>query len=137
MGPVVGGLWKHEQTHGPVATVRPLDQAALNTIGFVLSRYGRLTGRDLEILTHGEPPWMAAKARAAASGDRSPKILRSDLMEFFGSKEGVDEDTGGNPAPDELLEFLRGASERSANVPCPDDLARLKDRLSTMAHREQ
>ena len=117
--------------------MRPLDQAALNTIGFVLSRYGRLTGRDLEILTHGETPWMAAKARAAASGDRSSKIARSDLIEFFGSKEDVDEDTGVDPAPEELLEFLHGATERSANVQRPDDLGRLKDRLSTMAHREQ
>ena len=137
MGPVVGGLWKHEQTHGPVLNGRPLNQAALNTIGFVLSRYGRLTGRDLEILTHGEPPWNAAKARGASSGDRSPKITHRDLTAFFASREDPDEDAGVDPAPDELIDFLRGATERSASGSRPDDLARLKDRLVALARQGQ
>jgi uncharacterized phage-associated protein len=135
MGPVVGGLWKHEQEHGPATAGRPLTQAALNTVGFVLSRYGRLTGRDLEILTHGEPPWNAARARGAATGDRSPKITHRELIEFFAAREAADEDGALEPAPDELLAFLRGASARAGEERCPDDLDRLKERLATVTRR--
>lgn len=42
-GPVVSALWGAE-THGSTAeTSQSLDEAALNTVGYVLSRYGRLS----------------------------------------------------------------------------------------------
>jgi len=48
-GPVVGMLWFDEE-HAPgehdASGAAPLDEAALNTIGYVLSRSGRLSGRD-------------------------------------------------------------------------------------------
>src|SRR5437773_4537685 len=54
MGPVVGTLWYREK-HGDVSRHHAdLDEAQLNTIGYVISRYGALTGRDLENLTHSE-----------------------------------------------------------------------------------
>src|SRR5437773_7443863 len=57
MGPVVVTVWKDEQ-HGDVPPDRArLSEAQLNTVGYVVSRYGALTGRELEILTHGETPW--------------------------------------------------------------------------------
>lgn len=37
-----------------------MDEPHLNTIGYVLSRYGALTGQDLENLTHSEAPWQLA-----------------------------------------------------------------------------
>lgn len=43
IGPVVGKLWKSEQAGPPATNVRALDDAALNTIGYVVSRYGALT----------------------------------------------------------------------------------------------
>ena len=61
MGPVVGELWYAEDRgKSPPAAGRRLDEAELNTVGYVVSRYGGLTGRDLERLTHGERPWQRA-----------------------------------------------------------------------------
>jgi len=37
-----------------------MNEAQLNTVGYVLSRYGSLTGQDLEHLTLGEEPWQLA-----------------------------------------------------------------------------
>src|SRR5919199_6311744 len=50
MGPVVGSLWFAEK-QGIVPAgdpSGPLGEAELNTVGYVLSRYGRLSGRGLE-----------------------------------------------------------------------------------------
>lgn len=58
MGPVVGRLW-YEQRQGadpPALTEAPLDEAGLNTVGYVVARYGGLSGSELERLTHGELP---------------------------------------------------------------------------------
>src|SRR2546421_7872466 len=54
MGPVVGTLWKAEKDDAAPPVRAPLGEAELNTIGYVLSRYGALTGHDLENLTHSE-----------------------------------------------------------------------------------
>src|SRR3954464_15797303 len=62
MGPVVGSLWSAD-TQGVVRVEPPsasVGEAELNTVGYVLSRYGRLSGRDLEILSHAEDPWQRA-----------------------------------------------------------------------------
>ena len=58
IGPVVGQLWKSEKDHGIAIEDAVLDEAVLNTVGYVVSRYGALTGRDLERLTHSEDPWI-------------------------------------------------------------------------------
>jgi uncharacterized phage-associated protein len=75
MGPVVGKLWKSEQVNPPAASVRTLDHAALNTIGYVVSRYGALTGRDLEILSHGEQPWARARQHGQSAAIDPRKYL--------------------------------------------------------------
>ncbi|HEV7823791.1 MAG TPA: type II toxin-antitoxin system antitoxin SocA domain-containing protein [Mycobacteriales bacterium] len=67
MGPVVGAVWRQEDA-GKVPAVRAgLGQAAWNTVGCVLSRYGGLTGGDLARGAHGEPPWQRANR------DRPPR----------------------------------------------------------------
>ena len=57
MGPVVGSLWFQEKQDGIKEASSELAEAALNTLGYVVSRYGALTARDLEHLTHSEAPW--------------------------------------------------------------------------------
>jgi uncharacterized phage-associated protein len=132
MGPVVGKLWKSEQVNPPAASVRTLDHAALNTIGYVVSRYGALTGRDLEILSHGEQPWARARQHGQSAGDRSPKVSRRDMTEFFRSPEDDEDVSLSALPPDEIQEFLREARERFGSPARPDDLGRLKQRLMTM-----
>src|SRR4051794_26274717 len=84
MGPVVGSLWKSEHESGPATERTELDKAALNTVGHVLSRYGKLTGRDLELLTHAEDPWNRADATRPPKG--SVRIEREWLTDYFGAR---------------------------------------------------
>ena len=71
MGPVVDALWAAEKRGLTEPTRAALDEAALNTVGYVLSRYGALTGDDLEAKTHAEPPWRLADA-VRRPGDSAP-----------------------------------------------------------------
>jgi uncharacterized phage-associated protein len=72
-GPVVGALWREEKFGAQAAPdehtrAQPLDEAALNTVGYVISRYGALSGRDLENLSHSEAPWQTANATRQPGG---------------------------------------------------------------------
>src|SRR5918998_5536593 len=60
MGPVVASLWREERYQDPRPEPHVLTEAELNTIGYVVSRYGGLSGNDLERLTHSEDPWLTA-----------------------------------------------------------------------------
>ncbi|HEU0127900.1 MAG TPA: Panacea domain-containing protein, partial [Pseudonocardiaceae bacterium] len=51
MGPVVADLWRAEKHGTPAPRRAELGNRELNTVGYVLSRYGNLSGRDLEILS--------------------------------------------------------------------------------------
>ncbi|HEU0087833.1 MAG TPA: type II toxin-antitoxin system antitoxin SocA domain-containing protein [Pseudonocardiaceae bacterium] len=67
-GPVVPALWRAEKHGADPQPSEKLGEAELNTIGYVLSRYGALTGQDLEILNHGEDPWLIANQGRAQGG---------------------------------------------------------------------
>ena len=83
MGPVVGQLWKAERDAAPAELSTDLGEAELNTIGYVVSRYGALTGLDLEHLTHAEDPWQLADRDRPRGG--SVRIEREWLRDYFRS----------------------------------------------------
>jgi uncharacterized phage-associated protein len=89
MGPVVERIWIDQKYgHEPPART-DLGEAALNTVGYVVSRYGALTGRDLEVMTHGEAPWRLADA-TRRPGERV--VIRPEwMMEYFRA-DGADDD---------------------------------------------
>lgn len=64
MGPVVAQLWYREKNREEPPPPTPLDEGQLNSMGYVVSRYGALTGKDLELLTHSEAPWRDATGGA-------------------------------------------------------------------------
>jgi uncharacterized phage-associated protein len=98
MGPVVGALWAAEKhSGGPVPPSGILDEAVLNTVGYVLSRYGGLTGHDLEVMTHGEPPWRLADA-VRRPGQSAP-IHPQWIYDFFAT-DGSPDDDADDPWPD-------------------------------------
>jgi uncharacterized phage-associated protein len=106
MGPVVGTLW-HAEKERSVEPGPPIsDEAILNTIGYVVSRYGNLTGNDLERLTHAEDPWRDADQNRAAGG--SVRIPNDEIERFFRSNADDPEDAGVDAA--ELGAWLRRSS---------------------------
>ena len=129
MGPVVGSLWYEEKSQDAHADTVALDQASLNTVGYVVSRYGRLTGRDLEILSHGEPPWQDTDARRKATGESSVRLDPSVMVGYFADDSDEEEFAVDQQ---QLAELLAGAQQRAANSGAeqPDDLDRLQRRIA-------
>jgi hypothetical protein len=105
-----------------------LTEAQLNTVGYVLSRYGGLSGLDLETLTHNETPWQ--RADQSRRPRESARIEQEWTREYF-VRHGV----GGDDESDVVLdsdavsEWLAGAEERRADVARPDSVEELRARL--------
>lgn len=116
MGPVVGQLWFAEKQNGPSDDTGPrLDEASLNTVGFVLSRYGALSGAELERLTHSEPPWQEADAHRAPHG--SQRIEFEALQRFFSASVGEDD----MPEPELDMEAVAEWLANAADGPPPGE----------------
>lgn len=127
MGPVVGTLWRQEKDGTVPAEHAELSEAELNTIGYVLSRYGALTGNDLEHLTHSETPWQTADR------DRRPnmsaRIEQDWIRDYFrtaGAADIEDEELLDSAA---VAEWLKDATERRDRPSIPDNLEELRARL--------
>jgi uncharacterized phage-associated protein len=88
MGPVVGTLWFTEKDRGPSPSTAELTESQLNTVGYVLSRYGKLTGLDLERLTHAEMPWR--RANQSRFPGQSSRIEQDWLLHQF--RDETDDD---------------------------------------------
>lgn len=119
MGPVVGQLWSEEKQSDAFQSPdsSPLDEAELNTIGYVISRYGKLSGLDLEHLTHNELPWLDADKARREAGARSVKIPLAALQDFFGrDTEATEEATEPSLDPNEVKAWLEGAQDRSSDT---------------------
>jgi uncharacterized phage-associated protein len=128
MGPMVGSLWSQERRGEPAGTPVALGEAELNTIGYVLSRYGALTGRDLENLTHGESPWQMAD-RHRRPGE-SARIETQWITEFFTASGIADrEEDDVLLDSDTVTRWLAGAEVRRADALQPDSMDELRSRL--------
>jgi uncharacterized phage-associated protein len=138
MGPVVGELWwREKQGDGPTRPVpQSLTEAELNTIGYVVSRYGNLSGTDLERLTHSEDPWIEADAERQRLNKTSHRISLDSLRSFFSreageSEPGASEESSVPPIePTELQAWF--AAARNGPPPAPpveDSPAALRTRL--------
>lgn len=131
MGPVVGRLWKAEkESAAPAAEVTRLGEAELNTIGYVLSRYGRLTAQDLEHLAHGEQPWLRADVDRPRGG--SVKIRPEWMRDYFQAEEQGDED-GAFLDVETVRRFVDGAEKRLEMPARADSVERLRSRARSHA----
>lgn len=129
MGPVVPAVWSYENQNEPRgASGQVLDEGQLNTIGYVLSRYGAMTGNDLALLSHAEAPWRDADRRRAPGG--SAPIPNEAIREYFAGDgapevaEGVEFDRA------EVAALVAGAWERRQEPSRPDDLEGIRARLA-------
>jgi uncharacterized phage-associated protein len=133
MGPVVGALWYQETNGLEPPPRRQLTEAQLNTVGYVLSRYGALTGMDLERLTHSELPWQEADKRRQPG--ESARIEAEHLQAFFRSTGAPDDSdpSGLRLDADAVHEWLQDAAARRHQPKELDTLADLQARLSRSA----
>ncbi|MGH3938156.1 MAG: Panacea domain-containing protein [Pseudonocardiaceae bacterium] len=108
MGPVVAELWRDEKYGAPTPPTGHLGEAELNTIGYTLSRYGNLTGRDLENLSHNEDPWLIAN-RGRPPGGHTP--IDPDVITGYFRDAGREE--GGGVCSETVAAWLA----KTATVP--------------------
>ncbi|RAY12951.1 hypothetical protein DPM19_23385 [Actinomadura craniellae] len=136
LGPVVSALWGEEKyaVQIPDATLLPkeLDEAELNTVGYVISRYGTLSAGDLVRLTHSEVPWKAADNIRQVTGEKRAKIELDWIKKYFEDKEAQD-DTEERPHLDEakLAQWLAGAEARRDRSRQRDSREEIRARLTS------
>jgi uncharacterized phage-associated protein len=129
MGPVVGQLWYLEKKSGPADAAPESDEAVLNTIGYVASRYGQLNGLQLERLTHSETPWLEADDRRLAG--ESERIPTASIERYF-REAALDQDDELTPVDSELLrELLDGAEQRLTDHLDTDSIDDLRRHFAT------
>lgn len=133
MGPVVGALWHAENENGEGEAGHFVsDEGVLNTIGYVLSKYGRLSGGDLERLTHAEAPWQQANANRSEGG--SAPIPVESLATFFRAEHRREEDEDElSPDHDDVYAWISGAAERMTHSVTPDSIDEVRARLRDSA----
>ncbi len=131
MGPVVGQLWRAEKDGERLTAGVELDEAHLNTIGYVVSRYGALSGYDLEILTHGEPPWREADIRREPGG--SAEIEQRWMEEYCAGSARPGEEAQVPLDPVVVAAWLSGAADRRGAPAGVDDPAAIRARLAADA----
>jgi uncharacterized phage-associated protein len=132
MGPVVGVLWHSEHHDEPQLGISDtLDEASLNTVGYVVGRYGGLTGQDLIRMSHNEPPWQ--KANVERWPGTSVRIPVDSIRDFFESVADEDEETG-PPLDRELLKnMLEGAPARRLRQASVDSPGELSARIAALS----
>lgn len=130
MGPVVGTLWRQEHQGDAAPVDEPLNEAELNTLGYVLQRYGGLTGKDLIRLSHSESPWQRASEHRRSG--TSVRISNEAMSEFFSTADEGDE--GDLPVLDsvQLNDMLAEALERRDRPATKDSLEDLAARRAEL-----
>lgn len=127
MGPVVGQLWRREKDGEPPPPEALLDEAGLNTVGYVTSRYGSLSGLDLEHLTHSEDPWRLADQRRRPG--ESVRMELSTMRQYFAAASAsVDDGDELHLDSGAVSEWLSGATTRrdeAVRADEPESLRRL------------
>ena len=117
------------ETRRPPEHLGELDNDQLNTIGYVLSRYGTNTGHDLETITHNEGPWREAYTRESGGRDRH-YIHLADMREFFLTVVAADDaEDEIHIGPAALATFLEGPLGRENRPSRPDTRESLLARL--------
>ena len=91
-GPVVPSVFrrfKEYRWNAIAAPVKALDDPHLLAyLNEVLSKYGSLSARQLEHLTHQEAPWQEARRGVAPDESSSQVITRESIKRFYSTKTG-------------------------------------------------
>jgi uncharacterized phage-associated protein len=123
MGPVVTSVW-HADKEPPAARGERwpvLDERVLNTIGYVISRYGDMSGTELMSLTHSETPWIRANTHRLPVR-RSAKIRTDWIRDYHIAADLAEREDQPQFDPDQVKALLNAATERSSRSLQPDSL---------------
>jgi uncharacterized phage-associated protein len=88
-GPVVADLWRARKHGWAAPPAAELDLEQLGTIGFVVSRYGSQSGKELIRSTHNEDPWRHATEDAGDDDRPELPITIDALKAFFGTERNT------------------------------------------------
>ncbi len=130
-GPVVGEVWFAQDRGARLSALPELGEAELNTIGYVLSRYGALSGQDLMHLTHSEDPWRLADANRRPG--TSKPIEQSWIRQYFLADSDEQEDLLLDTA--QVEEWLSDAASRRDVEGPHDDPAAIAERIRELSER--
>jgi hypothetical protein len=89
-------------------------------VGYVIYRYGGLTGLDLERLSHAESPWQRADPDREPGG--STQIRPEWMLEHFRGDLEAQPDEWARLDPAEVADWLAEAASRRQAPARPDDL---------------
>jgi uncharacterized phage-associated protein len=128
MGPVAGSLWKAEQGGTAPEQARPLADAELNTVQYVVTRYGHLSGLDLEHLTQAESPWQRANEARAPKG--SSRIRIEWILESFAAAAEEELAEAGIRDRAVVTAWLADAPQRAQAPRSADTVDALRRRLA-------
>jgi uncharacterized phage-associated protein len=95
-GPVVPSLYRQHKRMYQVSEWKSGDPTALsdaevNTIDWVLAKYGEFSAETLSRMTHLEVPWIVARG-LAGHDERASTVISHDQMRSFYSRQRTDPD---------------------------------------------
>jgi len=98
-GPVVPELYaahrgRYSIDAWPQGSPSKLTESQRDTVHVVVAAYGKLTGRQLSQLTHGEEPWRKARGGLAPGARGSQVIELDDLLDYY---SGLDQSQNATP----------------------------------------
>jgi uncharacterized phage-associated protein len=128
-GPGIDALWDDERAGDVLGQLLELGEAELNTVGYVLSKYGKLSTQELEDRIHVETPWQRAEAGRAPG--RSAWIELEWIREFFVAQAAKENDLGLDPA--EAKHMLQAATRRRNEPRRTDSLEDIRAWLAARA----
>jgi uncharacterized phage-associated protein len=130
MGPVVKALWREENYGDEPPAPHVLSEGELNTVGYVVSQYGALTGDQLERLTHTEHPWLAGNERRLV-GD-SDRIEQAWIRSYFADSARRAHDDDEDAADAAAVQAWLSATRPPTELPQakPDTAEGLRARLA-------
>ena len=115
-GPVVAAVWRAEERSEPVPEPHSLLPDALQTVGYVVSRYGKMTPQQLIDLTHEEPPWRDI-ARSEKAGRDEPIPLEK-IKAFFDTEADTTKTLASVAARDPtIIRLMAESAERMHQGP--------------------
>ncbi len=122
MGPVVPQAFHYDRDTASEDPGDPkdLDDASRAVVDAVITYYGDHDGGQLSELTHQEEPWVSARNRGLAVGDKSPLIPRETIRDYYEQQELL-----GKPGPE--------APVVTAPMPAPRITDLVRDQLDRWA----